>query len=432
MHGCVVIVFVVVFSSLAASYTTRTGARIHKRMRKRSLDEAALSSPKKECLSSTALHAVNELAETKKKAIAACSHFTEDEIDNVVKAIRNIIGDDLKFEEEQGIRAVARDFAHTSHKIWAKTEEESIELEKVLPKADTSEFKRLFFRVLEGGQFDKALDSVSARRTGTKPWAVLITGLNGIRKSTSVYQSWFQDVLYEALSQTGYEGAKEDLPTGHTTFFRQLDYIVATLANEEFRQLYDIPSDDVDAYAMLKDAIFARYRKLAEMVGMLLIRVCRKSAINVAVETSGRDVAMFKYIDHCFPASEYNKLVVHFTINEISFACSSVDMRMTGEIAAGASALASLRASKDDETEGDGVPEAVRGLVEANAGGPYGSAVLPAVEAASNKNWESIKDGSAGVGDDWFKAGVQIIAHKDKPWEARAAATDASIHVFKR
>jgi hypothetical protein len=32
-----------------------------------------------------------------------------------------------------------------------------------------------------------------------RPWAVLITGLNGIRKTTAVYQPWFAQVLREAL-----------------------------------------------------------------------------------------------------------------------------------------------------------------------------------------------------------------------------------------
>eukprot|EP00961_Rhodomonas_salina_P088861 1195573-Rhodomonas_salina.2 len=35
---------------------------------------------------------------------------------------------------------------------------------------------------------------------------------------------------------------------------------------------------------------------------------------------SRRDIGMFKYVDHFFPDEEYNKLVVHFTINDIAFA----------------------------------------------------------------------------------------------------------------
>lgn len=431
------VVLLVVSLLIVSAFNGPQGVRRRHWSMKRSWEE--VTSPPKGTRGTTSfrLAAVNELAEKKKKAISESSVFTEDEVDSVVKGIKNILGTEPALNEG-GIRSVVRHFAHTTHKNWENTERESIELEKVLPAVDTEEFKRLLFRVLEGGNWERA--TIESRSKGSdstqKPWAVLITGLNGIRKSTSVYQEWFQDCLHDSLVKDGFKDEKTDLPKGQNTFFRQLDYIVATLANEDFRQLYDIPSENVDAYATLKDAIFGRYRKLAEMVGILLIRMARTSGVNVMVETSGRDVAMYRYIDHCFPADEYRKLVVHFTINDIEFACDSVDRRMTGEIAAGASALASLRASSggtdgDDDGDFNSVPSAVRALIEANAGGPYGSAVLPGVEKASNEVWETVKDGSAGVGAGWHKAGIEILAHKDKDWEARSAGGE-SRYVFKR
>ena len=58
-------------------------------------------------------------------------------------------------------------------------------------------------------------------------------------------------------------GAVKDtewIPTGKNSFFRQLDHIVATMANEEFRLLYQLQPHEstIGAYAALKDAIFAR------------------------------------------------------------------------------------------------------------------------------------------------------------------------------
>ena len=41
---------------------------------------------------------------------------------------------------------------------------------------------------------------------------------------------------------------------------------------------------------------------------------------------------MFRYIDHFFDESSYNKLVIHFKVNEISHAEKSVDGRMEREI----------------------------------------------------------------------------------------------------
>ena len=57
---------------------------------------------------------------------------------------------------------------------------------------------------------------------------------------------------------------------GSDSFFRQLDYMVATLANEECRRLYTVK--DVKLYAALKDSIYARYRMLAEMLGTAISR----------------------------------------------------------------------------------------------------------------------------------------------------------------
>lgn len=108
--------------------------------------------------------------------------------------------------------------------------------------------------------------------------------------------------------------------------------MIATIANDLFRSLYAI--SDVQEYAECKNAIFARYRNLAEVLGVLLVKHCKEKRINVLVETSGRDVSSFEYIDANFPAADrYSKMVCHFTIGDISFAERSVDSRMVREMA---------------------------------------------------------------------------------------------------
>lgn len=58
------------------------------------------------------------------------------------------------------------------------------------------------------------------------------------------------------------------------------------------------------------------------------------------------------------------------------------------------------------ETTGD-----ARAMIRANAGGPYGSAVLKGVEADSNAVWQQISSGAAGdVGMSWYKARLKITA----------------------
>ena len=175
------------------------------------------------------------------------------------------------------------------------------------------------------------------------------------------------------------------LPCGSNTFFRQLDHMIATLCNEEFIRLYSYTRDmlvvDIDAkgemhqeqpssdiiqlYSNMKAAIFSRYRTISELLGVILLREAQGIPINCMVETSGRDVAMFHYIDHFFPAATYNKLALHFTINDLQCAKTSVDQRMIDEIQSGIAAL--------DKNN-------IFDIINANVGGPYGSEVLAEIQ----------------------------------------------------
>jgi len=224
-----------------------------------------------------------------------------------------------------------------------------------------------------------------------RPWAVLVTGVNGIRKTTSVHQPWFSSVLREALvrpsSCASTSTATDDdarpppgeeegaLPDGGNSFFRQLDHMIATLCNEDFSALYalvgallgnddddddrrttttttggdddvktttttgvgvgydppPVPSRDLmTRYSDLKGGIFARYRTLSELLGAILMREARYAGVNVMCETSGRDAAMFRYVDHFFPPGDggYNRLALRFTIDDLGHAMRSVDARM--------------------------------------------------------------------------------------------------------
>jgi len=136
----------------------------------------------------------------------------------------------------------------------------------------------------------------------------------------------------------------------------------------------------------------------------------------VMVETSGRDVGSFHYIDHLFPDASYRKLVLHFEINDITFAESSVDSRMSREMTDGRTALA-------------GTPE---DIIKVNAGGPYGSKVLQGVQADSNQVWEKVVAGK--IANSWYKASISITAKEDAEWTARAtmAPTDTEAFPIKR
>jgi hypothetical protein len=273
-------------------------------------------------------------------------------------------------------------------------------------------------------------------------WAVLVTGVNGIRKTTSLYQDWFPQLLSEALvvppalqittdnqdTTTTTPTPPMDiasLPSGKNSFFRQLDHMIATLCNEDFVFLYQLTAevleqnghnedDAIAKYADLKAAIFGRYRTLSELLGAALLKQAQQRQLNCLMETSGRDVAMFHYINHFFPSStNYRKLALHFTINDLEYACTSVDQRMQKELHTGLQALRTA---------------SVTDIVQANAGGPYGSAVLANVQTASERVWQrDVAPVDSAVAADWYKATIHITAHDTQPWTAQAVRPDGSL-----
>ena len=92
----------------------------------------------------------------------------------------------------------------------------------------------------------------------------------------------------------------------------------------------------------------------------------KEKQMNIMIETSGRDIAMFHYIDHLFPKdnTNYRKLALNFKINELSFAEQSVDARMLKEMKDGQKALGIFQDTNNNGEES----QRVRNIINANAG----------------------------------------------------------------
>ncbi|GMH95768.1 hypothetical protein TrVE_jg12744 [Triparma verrucosa] len=326
--------------------------------------------------------------------------FTDKELSTVVSSLKQAGGEGLDF---RALKELIKKAGHLSHKDWARTEAFGEELKGVLGTPASPVFKETFERVLKDGGWDRAL---SAKPADGKPWIVLVTGLNGIRKSTSLYQPWWQDCLSASLGST-YSGAKESLPSGSNSFFRQLDYMICTLASLDFKHMYDI--NDVGVYSERKASLFKRYRMLSEMLGVLLLKDGKENGINLMLETSGRDVAMYEYIDYLFNDSKYNKLCLNFKINDIKYAESSVDRRMEEEMRKGKEACGNGGGAKD--------------ITDVNLGGPYGSEVLAGVKQDSERVWgEVVEAGREG----WLFAEIMVEGREeqDGSWKAKAGGKE--------
>lgn len=153
--------------------------------------------------------------------------FTKEELDDIIASIKNICPKDGSMDIDfDALRDLVSNVAHLSHKDWTRTGKNSEELAKILlPDGMSEAGRQLLHRIVQEGSWGGAEKHAAAEITNDLPWAVLVTGVNGIRKTTSIYQPWFPALLSEALvAPPGAKAAFDEciLPSGQTGFFRQL------------------------------------------------------------------------------------------------------------------------------------------------------------------------------------------------------------------
>jgi hypothetical protein len=157
--------------------------------------------------------------------------LTEAELDGVMLSIRNVYPTEGSLDFD-ALRLFLAQVAHLSHKDWTRTGKNSEALAQILiPDGMSSHTRRLLARIVQEGNWDGATQHAAAQITDDLPWAVLVTGVNGIRKTTSMYQPWFPSLLAEALVAPAGHKAVFDmraLPSGQTSFFRQLGKCVCS------------------------------------------------------------------------------------------------------------------------------------------------------------------------------------------------------------
>jgi len=97
---------------------------------------------------------------------------------------------------------------------------------------------------------------------------------------------------------------------------------------------------------------------------------------------------------------------------------------MKAEKNAGTKALAAMAGNASTS----GCEVFVRKLIEANAGGPYGSEVLHVVQAEGDLVWDRVKEGRLARG--WKRACIDIVA-SDNGWTAKAAGPNSTVFAFE-
>jgi len=190
------------------------------------------------------------LIEKTKSDAAQNVPFSEEEIDRAERSLKLLLADNSEAEtaiDWAAYRKLLSTSAHLSHKDWTRTASAAEELAGIVKGPSDKVFRVLFERVLVDGNWETAAAAAAARSENSKPWAVLVTGVNGIRKSSSVYQTWFKQALRAALGAQ-FAGDAAELPDGadppppRTKWTRRVPHPVlighaASLSQKRFRQL---------------------------------------------------------------------------------------------------------------------------------------------------------------------------------------------------
>jgi hypothetical protein len=214
--------------------------------------------------------------------------FTQEEIKDISNGLKNLapIVDDKdtdKVIDFTDLTNILSEVAHLSHKDWAMTSKNSDKLCNTLSIEELDDAsnnyplapnaRQLLERCIREGNWDGAVKNAARLDSPTdeKSWAVLVTGVNGIRKTTSMYQTWFSELLSEALVCPPSDGQQSEsnvshntLPTGSNSFFRQLDHMICTLCNEEFTRMYawstsQLPNAEDDENPIPSDEVIEQY-----------------------------------------------------------------------------------------------------------------------------------------------------------------------------
>ena len=177
---------------------------------------------------------LESLIASTKKATSEEIPFSDAELDSAILSIKNLAGPKGSSTLDwTALRSKIAECAHLSHKNFNRSTAFASDMKTLLKGASDETFKAVFKRVLEDGNWAGAssyADSLkkAGRTENQKPWAVLVTGLNGIRKTSSIYQPWFREALQQALAEEKLDASEQEgLPVGENCFFRQLDFLVA-------------------------------------------------------------------------------------------------------------------------------------------------------------------------------------------------------------
>jgi hypothetical protein len=190
--------------------------------------------------------------------------------------------------------------------------------------------KEILPHVFTGGNWDNAISI-----TKKQPAVILVCGLNGIRKSSSMNKDdRIKDIISRNLKHLQYD--PDSMPSGKNSFFRQLDYVISSITSAFFYDLYsNKPNIDTDIYGKIKKNIFNVVARLNAVWISLITYIATERKKHIIVEAVGNNTNAITTINNTF--TNYNKVIIYFQLEKgnIQYAKDSVTKRLENDLSNG-------------------------------------------------------------------------------------------------
>lgn len=147
-------------------------------------------------------------------------------------------------------------------------------------------------------------------KTNNSPWIVVVMGLNAIRKTTAMKQLELPTLINSVLPHIN----TKYVPTANNSFFRQLDYLVPSIASGLFLKLQNIKH--IKYYKIGKQLLFSKLAPLNGLWLNVVSNIIGKLDYNMLIEATGTNFSQVDLINDNSNFNNYNKLIIRFNFDQ--------------------------------------------------------------------------------------------------------------------
>lgn len=256
----------------------------------------------------------------------------------------------------------------------------------------------------------------ASSNNSSKPWVVVVMGLNGIRK-TSLMNMNKGNTIATLLNKHLPTISIEDMPTGENSFFRQLDFMIPSISSKFFEEFKKFKGKlDLFFYKIAKHILFTSMIGTLAKVWLQVVSIILGGLkYNMLIEATGQNFDQVDSIDKLSVFTDYNKLIIRCDVPtdkvSLDLVGQSISVRFENE-------FEELKKSDPNlayTTIIGGSTTEKEESIEFSDGSTQETISYISVNEKSRNTWEEKKNMEKYT--HWKKAEIIIFPYKNKDWD---------------